>query len=499
MSLPDCDRWISQICNEACNACFAQIIVPIILAVAVALTLAAVCIVVLGGLFSALIRDYGAGWLVLAYFGILGIGLMLPFVMNSRQSQRNASMGSMIAALIGLSLCIGDLSALLGKGGMLIPVLAGLLLCYPVCMCWSFTWAFVYSTTWTGPTCWLLDGDACTWPTWLSWPSFTRRPEGDGSRPLLSSSNAQANTAMPMDQLLDCFLRECRVSGEELLARKEGKWLTRQDLEELMPGVVVGLPAFTLLRAVQRTLDAKEGEGLLITNGQLLTEQNRPAALGAQRAYKWMIEAKNAFARLRPEDAELSYIEACALWEGVEAPAGEDFCQGEKVSARQALRRQAGGVAGLFGRQVPVPAGRQGYVRDTKGEMLKVCWDGTDDCEGWYAKHDLAPVGDAGRRLLPAAARGEPAEDERRQLVATASGRLRSAAIFLTRLPFFQRNFHSKVIKPLLQNPQGLLGEAKSAEKMPPAQPALKRAVSDLIAATACEIARLRSEDNLPG
>ncbi|CAE6942608.1 unnamed protein product [Symbiodinium natans] len=169
------------------------------------------------------------------------------------------------------------------------------------------------------------------------------------------------------------------VHPESELMKRDEQWLTRDDLEEMMPGVVVGLPALALLQIVQESLEYGCTEGFRLSEGVAVTELNRPAVRGAAEAYRWALEAKKALAELRPEMAENLFIEARALWEDTEAPACSSFKEGIKVAARKDLRRRSSRLIGLLGLGRTLPAGQTGHVlRIISANVVEVQWDGSD-------------------------------------------------------------------------------------------------------------------------
>lgn len=225
-------------------------------------------------------------------------------------------------------------------------------------------------------------------------------------------------SSLDLQWLIETFFESCRHCGRDLMMHRTS-WLLHEDIEEIHPGYLIGLPAVVLFRLVLRTLEACLQEGLSLPDDTVLNHYNRPFVPSANHYYMQIIEAKQFVAKmkqLRPiSEEELLYIEARAFWEGVEVPGADP------------------------------------------------------------------------PRILQGALKGEPVEEQRRDLAIQAAGRLRSVATFLMQMPAFQAHFTAKVSEPLLS---GNFPDAPPRRVRPGP---LRRQLDQIVAAAACEIARARA------
>ncbi|CAK9023745.1 unnamed protein product [Durusdinium trenchii] len=467
----------SNICTEMCNGMMNAIgrmlgylIATIIFAAALVFTVAIVLMLALGSVFSLLIHDYISSSQQLLGIASFGILLLIPTIV--RGANRDATLLDVSMALSGASLLMGCTAGLLGKYSLLLPLALCILFGVPLAVCWCHLCM-------TFPD-WVKDCCCRVCPT--LWRSTTA-----SSQPLLQTEWMDSKAeALNMTEMMEAFFDQCVLCGKELLKRKPDLWLTRDDLEELMPDVIVGLPALALLRVIQETLARDHGRGFLLDKW-LITDQNRPAVRGAAEAYRWALEAKKALAELQPSVEECLFIEARTMWEGIEAPAAPDFEEGLEVFAKCPLHCRSPGLAGLIGRRLPVASGCHGRVKGMVQHRVEVQWSAG---LGLHAPHELLRKEEP--RRLESAAAGEPQEGSRKQLAVQVAGRLRSVATFFTRMPFFQQNFRGRVVESLLKGYDQWRFGASSPVRSPPL---LSHATGALAAACACEIARLRSEE----
>eukprot|EP00439_Symbiodinium_sp_Y106_P060089 s653_g8.t2 len=402
--------------QDAIGQMIGYLLATLFFASVLVMTVATVIILALSSLFSLLIHDYVSNSTELASLACVGSMLLIPVL---ARGNRDASLVDIAALLSGSSLLMGVIAAMLGHYSMLLLAALCVLCGVPLAVCW---WSM-----------------CMIFPDWMRelcvdlWSQPWRNAAAE---PLLATEPVPEPQKVPdLESLMEVFFLRCYLAGRELMKRDE-LWLTREDLEEMMPGVVVGLPAVALLQIVQEALARIQGVYL------------------------------EALAELRPEMAESLFIEARVLWEDTEAPASSSFKEGIKVAARSDIRRRTSRLIGFLGLGRTLPAGHTGHVlRVLAPSVVEVQWDGSDAVCSRHSIRDLA-LEESSPRQLKAAARGEPMDAQRRQLAVQAAGRLRSVALFFTRMPFFQQHFRTKVVEPLIRGHDTFLTGGASPVKM---------------------------------
>jgi len=282
-----------------------------------------------------------------------------------------------------------------------------------------------------------------------------QRTDGPLQQPLIRPP------AIPAAQLWELFFDACRSAGAELLERDADggrRWLTRAELSELGPQILVGLPALVLLRTVLRGAAARDvplpDGALLLCSGQALTSASVPQSPAAQEAFVWMLEAQETLRGAGLRHSDLPVLEGLALWEG-ELEGVAALSQGDDVESREELTVRRG-----FLFSTPVPAGSQGVVQSVKSDQeVLVKWP-----QGSGAAQPPKLVKMSGDRPKPLEAEPPAEADERLPKLRLAAGRARAVAVTISAMPTFADKFQRTVVSPLIQGTQ-----------QPPQPPELER------------------------
>ncbi|EPS60872.1 hypothetical protein M569_13929, partial [Genlisea aurea] len=125
-----------------------------------------------------------------------------------------------------------------------------------------------------------------------------------------SRSVRESIKEVKMVQIWENIMKSCEVSGKDLL---DAGVLTQGDLSKQNAIIEVGLPSYTILDVVLRSIESGS-EGLVLVDGTELNQFNRPQDRLLDWFFHPVLVLKEQIRALRLEEGEIGYVEKVVLF-----------------------------------------------------------------------------------------------------------------------------------------------------------------------------------------
>lgn len=113
----------------------------------------------------------------------------------------------------------------------------------------------------------------------------------------------QTITLITISQVWENFFRMCLCNGIEIRA---AHLCTTDDLKSFDTKIIIGLPSIVIYRMLDRS---KDGTGFVLSDGQILTELNRPTDFFSTVTYNSMLVLKDTLIKIKLIDIEEKFLE----------------------------------------------------------------------------------------------------------------------------------------------------------------------------------------------